>query len=59
MLIFNKIPTRKNYISSSVFKGGRRVQRVRVKRITEDNKKFLRALGFKIKNASNHRFTPI
>lgn len=60
MIQFNKISFVKPNTSPSISKGVRRFRRrLKFKNITENNKKFLRALGLKLKNASSRRFTAL
>lgn len=58
MIVFNKTPIvkRRSIISYRSTRERRRLSAP--KRITKNNKDFLRALGFKVQNASNFRSTP-
>lgn len=59
MIIFNKNLTTKDKrdISHSMLKGVRRLSVVKTKKITKENKIFLKDLGFKLQNVANHRST--
>lgn len=60
MIIFNKNPSDGTKLSTSLPKAKvrRRLNTSKnFKKITKENKEFLRSLGFNIQNAANHRFT--
>lgn len=59
MLIFTKKSTTqsKPNISLCISKDDRRVNRIKKKKNSKENKKFLQYLGFKLQNAANLRST--